>query len=69
MIEKNVITSLPDKNFMPDETRISLKVMQENNPDWSFHVYSNKEIEAFMKTEFKRYYKFFDMIREEYYVA
>ena len=69
MIEKNIITAIPNKEKIPDEVKESINQMMEKNQDWTFYIFSNDDIETFMKTRFKKYYKYFDMIREEYYVA
>jgi mannosyltransferase OCH1-like enzyme len=69
LIEKNIITSLPDKNNIPLEIEKSFSKMKRNNPHWNFQIFDNVDLERIMSEEFPEYEKYFFAINEEFYVA
>lgn len=67
-IPKIVHQTFPTKN-LPPELLTNLDYMKNTNPDWEFRLYDDKDIEAFIKTEYPALLRYYQKINPSYGAA
>jgi inositol phosphorylceramide mannosyltransferase catalytic subunit len=67
-IPKIVHQTFPTKN-LPQELLANIQQLKDCNPEWDFRLYDDKEIEAFIKSEFPNLFPYFQKINPSYGAA